>query len=214
MKRFVLGMGLLGLMMPSVASAALSLSVQDLSYTPGSFPTGTQYLDLIFQETGAAAVEDLSTYDIGMLLTRPAGVTGGIRIVQPANLTERNALARANDTTINPYVFEAASVTVVPLEPSEDNTARIQLNFDNLGDLADIRPGQSAGRIPFVVDANATPGLYRFNLDPLNTTFAGFSESIAVAIDDAGNVTIVPEPAGLSLLGLAGLLALRRRRTA
>src|SRR5688572_30309138 len=172
---------------------------------PGGWQPGQlQYVDLIFTETGTPAVEDLSTYDIGILLSRPAGATGGVRIVQPTNLAERQAMARANDPVANPYVFEAASVTVVPLEPGEDATARIQLNFDNLGDLADIRPGMSAGRIPFVIDLDAPAGLYHFRFDPLNTVFAGFSESIQVSIDDVGTVTpFVPEPSALA--GVAAL---------
>src|SRR5688572_28982734 len=178
---------------------------------PGGWQPGQlQYVDLIFQETGTSATEDLSTYDIGILLTRPAGVTGGVRIVQPTNLAERQAMARANDPVANPYVFKAASVTVVPLEPGEDATARIQLNFDNLGDLADIRPGMSAGRIPFVIDPGAAAGIYRFRFDPLNTTFAGFSESIPVNIDDGASI-FIPEPSALAGVALLGLLALRRR---
>ena len=206
------------LALPGVASAALVLqigqnagSVDDFHFGPGwGQPGQVQYLDLIFTETGTPATEDLSTYDIGVLLTRPMGVTRGVRIVQPTNLAERQALARANDPAAHPYVFEAASVTVVPLESTEDATARIQLNFDNLGDLADIRPGMSAGRIPFVIDADLPAGMYTFRLDPLNTTFAGFSESILVNIDDQGRITYVPEPSALAGVAALGLLALRR----
>ena len=197
------------LALPGVASAALSLQFVDATWSPGTLGQ-VRYLDLIFQETGTSAIEDLSTYDIGVLLTRPAGVTGGVRLVQPTNLAERQAMARANDPTANPFVFEAASVTVVPLEPGEDATARIQINFDNLGDLADIRPGMSAGRIPFVIDPDAPPALFRFRLDPLNTVFAGFSESIPVNIDDDARL-LIPEPSALAGVALLGLLALRRR---
>ena len=137
-------------------------------------------------------------------------MTGGVRLVQPTNLTERQALARANDPVANPFVFEAASVTVVPLEPTEDATARLQINFDNLGDLADIRPGMSAGRIPFVVDAELTPGIYTFRLDPLNTIFAGFSEAIPVNLVDEARILYIPEPSALAGVAALGLLALRR----
>ena len=205
--RWILGLCAAALLaLPGVASAALALRMVE---PPGGWQPGQlQYVDLIFTETGAPAVEDLSTYDIGILLRRPAGVTGGVRLVQPTNLTERQALARANDPVANPYVFEAASVTVVPLEPSEDATARLQLNFDNLGDLADIRPGMSAGRIPIVIDPGAPAGRYLLQFDALNTVFAGFSESIPVnLVDDS---IFIPEPSALAGVAAVGLLALRR----
>jgi hypothetical protein len=56
-------------------------------------------------------------------------------------------------------------------------------------------------------------------LDPTEgtTLFVSGDTGEPIPVDvttDIGTITITPEPASLSLLGIAGLLALRRRRAA
>ena len=57
-------------------------------------------------------------------------------------------------------------------------------------------------------------------VEPLSTVFANSDPNCSAAcapsvdITDAGVVLVTPEPCGLALLPVAGLLALRRRRTA
>src|SRR5215217_6140515 len=88
MKRFVLGMGLLGLMVPGVASAALSLQIgpqngPDAIDARHTLPVdaGQKFIDLIFHETGGVNPEGLFTYDILVNLVRPGGATSGVNLV-------------------------------------------------------------------------------------------------------------------------------------
>jgi MYXO-CTERM domain-containing protein len=68
----------------------------------------------------------------------------------------------------------------------------------------------------YTIDPGAAPGTYHINLDPSGTLFVSgdTGEAIPVDISDPGTVVVTPEPGSLALLGVAGLLALRRRRSA
>ena len=212
MKRFVLGMGLLGLMVPSVASAALQLqigpgngaSAVDARH-PDPVPFGQNFLDLIFHETGGVNREGLFTYDVALDL--PAG--NGVSFVNgagstPVQIGPNPAIAM----TPNP-----ASITVLENTPS-----RLVFNITSGNDLTDIDEGESAARIFYTVAPDAAVGLRRITFDALNSVYgSGDPElplSIEVDMSDVGLIEVVPEPGALSLLGIAGLLALRRRRTA
>ena len=217
MKRFVLGIGLLGLMVPSVASAALALQVgpnsgstPDKVFTPGSIPTDRQFIDLLFKETGTQENENLTTYDVGLKLVRPAGITGGVNLVDFTPLTEDP------DTMLTSpnYVFSRTSTTVI-----ETDKDHILLNFENIArapnDVVNVTDGMSAGRIFYTVDQNTPAGRYLLQVLPDNTVFANSDAlAIPVEISENGIISVVPEPGTLSLLGVAGLLALRRRRAA
>jgi hypothetical protein len=220
MKRFVLGMGLLGLMVPGVASAALSLQMgpQNGSASPANndasllplVDNGLKFIDLIFHETGGVNPEGLFTYDIGLNLVRPGG-SGVSLITVPTGGNGAGAVALAP----NP-VFNTGSAPSFQI--SESSPTRLVFNVTSGGDLNDIDEGESAARVFYNVDPGAAPGVYRLQFDPDYTVFGSGDPnlplSIDVALTDQGVLQVVPEPGTLSLLGIAGLLALRRRRTA
>ena len=63
-----------------------------------------------------------------------------------------------------------------------------------------------------VVPVSATPGLYPAVIDPFETAFFDTSGAQLLVIPASGSILYIPEPAALSLLAPAALLALRRRR--
>jgi hypothetical protein len=215
MKRFVLGMGLLGLMVPGVASAALSLQVGpqngpdavDERIVP-LIDAGEKFIDLIFHETGGVNPEGLFTYDLAMNLVGPNGIafkTAGV------GTNGAGVVALAPNPVFNTGNAPSFQIT-------ESTPTRLVFNVTSGGDLNDIDEGESAARIFYTVAPGAASGIYKLNFDPDNTVFGSGDPnlplSIDVALTDSGVLQVIPEPGTLSLLGVAGLLALRRRRTA
>ena len=214
MKRFVLGLGCVaGLVLPSIASAALSLQVgpqaspatPDVTYTKGSTPSGQQFFDLIFNDDSTEN-EGLFAYDLVMNVVRPAGKTGGISLA--------GAERPPSDFVLSD---DPAKSTFTVANNTPDN---VLVNISSNNDLFDITTGKKAARVFYTVDpATIDLGDYSIVFDTQNTVFGSgdpnrTDPAIPVSLVDAGVIHVVPEPASLSLLGFAGLLALRRRRAA
>ena len=213
MKRFVLGLGCVaGLVLPSIASAALSLQIgpqaspssADQSFPKGSAPSGQQFMDLIFSDDSTEN-EGLFAYDLVLNVVRPAGRTGGISLAgadrPPTDFVLSDDPAKSTFTVAN-------------------NTAdNLLINISSNNDLFDITSGKKAARVFYTVDPAIDLGDYKIVFDTQNTVFgsgdpARPDPALTVSLVDNGLVQVVPEPASLSLLGFAGLLVLRRRRTA
>jgi hypothetical protein len=64
----------------------------------------------------------------------------------------------------------------------------------------------------YTLDPDIAPGIYHISLDPGGTLFVSGDTGEAIPVDTQPFTIITPEPTGLSLAGVAGLLALRRRR--
>jgi hypothetical protein len=203
MKRFVLGLGCVLAMMPGVASAALSVSISpDITVTKGAIPTTEQFVDLIFNETAPTANEGLFAYDLYVIRDKP-GITLQ-RIEKPSDnwvFTSPGASFQQADISVPPGLLVANAIG------------------DLLGANQDIVGGTKAARVFYTIDQNAAEGVYHISLDPTpgTTLFVSGDTGEAIPVDitsDVGVITVVPEPASLSLLGIAGILALRRRRSA
>ena len=201
MKRFVLGLGCVLAMVPGVASAALSVTTgPDIEVVAGAIPQGEQFFDLVFHETGTPANEGLFAYDLYLQRDRPG--INLIRAEKPDN-----------------WVFTSAGASFQEAGPEFSNKpGLIVVNAigDLLGANQDIVDGTKAARVFYTLAPDVTPGTYHMNLDPSGTLFVSgdTGEAIPVDISDAGTVNVTPEPGSLALLGVAGLLALRRRRSA
>jgi hypothetical protein len=203
MKRFVLGLGCVLAMMPGVASAALSTQIgPDIIVRPGAIPVGEQFMDIVFNETGPNVNEGLFAYDLYITRDRP-----GINLL------------RAEKPSDN-FVFKSAGASFQQADISNPVAGLIVVNAigDLLGANQDIENGSKAARVFYTIDQSAPVGTYRITLDqtPGTTLFVSGDTGEAINVDstDPGTVTVVPEPASLSLLGIAGILALRRRRSA
>ena len=201
MKRYVFVLGCILAVAPGVASAALSIAiVPDIVVPRDALPSGEQFVDLVFNETGTPANEGLFAYDLYITRDKP-----GINLVR----------AEKPDN----WVFTSPGASFQEAGPEFSNKpGLIVVNAigDLLGANQDIRDGTKAARVFYTIDPNAASGVYHISLDPGGTLFVSgdTGEAIPVDISDSGTVFVglIPEPAGLSFAGVAGLLALRRRR--
>jgi len=194
MNRFVFGMACVLTMAPGVASAALSLTIgPDIDCAPGE-----HYFDVIFNETGTPVNEGLFAYDLYIRRDKPG--INLLRAEKPDN-----------------WVFTSPSAVFQEAGPEfSQKPGLIVVNAIGylVGANQDIQNGTSAARVFYTIDPDMFPGVYHVNIDPTGTLFVSgdTGEAIPVDISDSGSVICWPEPTSLSLLGVAGLLTLRRRR--
>ena len=180
------------------------------------------YFDLTFRETGAPFDEGLFTYDIGVHLVRPGGVTPAPGSPTVRLLTGPGAVTIPPDHFVMPPV---ASPTTLMIDESTDDHLSFSIQPGDPEDpaaLGDINTGDKAGRIWYVVDPGTPPDTYRLQfLGPRGpgltdeTAFGTARPDIEVLlpVDISGQGQIItPEPSALSLLSAAALLTLRRRR--
>jgi hypothetical protein len=199
---------------PAASHAALSLQIgpqngpDNIDTTPIFPPGGPRFFDLIFHETGGVQPEGLFTYDIGLNVVRPGGL---VLATAPVGGNGAGAV----EVGPNP-VFNTGSAPSIQV--SESTPSRLVFNVTSGGDLNDIDEGETAARVFYTLAPQAAYGVYRLVFDPDYTVFGSGDPnlplSIDVALTDAGVVELFPEPGALSLVGVVGLLALRRRRRA
>jgi hypothetical protein len=207
MKRFGIGLVIacavaLG---PADVSAALSLQFGNgngpLGRVIGPLPPpgGPYFVDLVFVETGAPDDEGLFAYDLGVNAT-PGGPVRLIGAEKPDNWVFTNP---------------NAALIVAQATPS-----RLIINATDAapGDLPDITTGMKAARVLYTIDCDrATTFFSTVGLDPQITVFGSGdpNHDLEIPVSTAdGTAFICPEPTGVTLLGVAALLGLRRRRLA
>ena len=210
MKRLVFALACVVSLLPQLASAALSLQIGSQSgpNTPDATPffpsPGPQFFDLIFNETPPADNEGLFAYDLSLRLVRPAGTTGGVRLAG----AERTPTDFVLGDDPNASTFSVAAST-----PDE-----LLINISSNNALFDITQGKKAARVFYTYDVDfSVLGEYRIVFDTTNTVFGSGDPNrpdpaIAVDLSDAGVIRVIPEPASAALLGVAGMLVLRRRK--
>ena len=211
----VISFGMVLAVMPSLASAKLQLRGESKE----NLVPGQQYTMAIFAEPTDNENEQLAVYDLGFLLTSlqgPAPTAGGVRFIQPYAVRPAEGFV---------YGAGAATYNVPTTVSPPPGPANFLLNVEaGTGTpLVDIVGPVKLAEVVFDVPLTATPGSrYRVAFDPnLVSISSGDPSRLDTNIEytistapDAGLITVVPEPASLSLVALGGLLALRRRRVA
>ena len=198
MKRIVLGFTCVLALLPGVASAALSVDIGPDIFSDNN-PTTEHFFDLVFHETGAPTNEGLFAYDLYLKADRP-----GIKLLR----------AEKPDN----WVFTSPGASFQEAGPEFSNKpGLIVVNAiaDLLGANQDIVDGTKAARVFYTIDENLPRGAYKLTLDPAGTLFVSgdTGEAIPVDISNPGTVIVEPEPTALPLLAVAGVLAVRRRRS-
>jgi hypothetical protein len=200
MRNIYLGIVSACVLAPSIASAALTLTVPEVSARPGD----SGVLEIFFTETGTPTDENLSVYSLGIDLLNANGVSFG-----PA--------PRVNVPTDRRFVFaDVAGATLEDLGSDADSIrsfASLPLSVLEGVNIGPNNPGVL--RIPFTVPVGTAPGLRPVVINTTEIAATDFVDEVGELIlftPDNGFIDVVPEPTALGLLGIGGVLFLRRRR--
>ena len=168
----------------------------DAIVAPGS---GEHFFDLTFLQDWEDPDDQMNRYDVMVRAPRP-GITL-LRAEKPANWVFTDP-----DAVLTAVEGDAGHLLISGSSPGE----RVNLTKD--------QPVQNAARIYYSVDPGAAPGFYSIRMEEGTTRIYTANDTgwvpPPVGVTDAGLVLVTPEPSGLAVLGLAGVLALRRRREA
>ena len=165
----------------------------DAVVAPGS---GEHFLDLLLYAYGDDQSDNVNEYDVMVRAPRP-GIT----------------LLRAEKPDNN-WLFTSPDAAFSVVESAADHLFINASSPDERVDIPYADTPTYAARIYYTVDPAAAPGRYSITLEPRTTrTYAVDQIELPVDVTDPGLVLVTPEPSGLAVLALSGLLALRRRRT-
>jgi hypothetical protein len=197
---------------PAFASAAVILNIENLTVTDTSAQQ-TVFVTL-FGSDATSDNERMNAYTIAVNGTGNGfGGANGVRFQVPAG---SNFGAAGRPTAPHPYVFGGLD-PVPPVENFSSTAGRLQFGATAINQEDEVNVGTGLDgfiRLPVIIPAGATPGVYTLTIDPAATSLAGLGAPIVATPGQAGTITVVPEPASLGLIALGGLFALRRRRLA
>jgi hypothetical protein len=193
---------------PSVATAAFTLRIDDpQDPIPGNIillrPGETKFLEVYADETGAPEMENLIAYSIGLNLPPGRGVTFG-----PGPLVGEEV----NRTVRHPFAITSSAM----FTDTGSSPLAIRVIVD-AASVEDVTNNEGLLRFPITAAPTGTVGTEI----PLTFQLTGggateFSDDIGNIIPFTAENALInwPEPAGLGLVGFAGLLLLRRRHAA
>jgi hypothetical protein len=192
---------------PAIASAVVMVRTEDVSGAPGQTISCE-----VFAVPSDGSDERLTGFTIAV--DAPSfNVPNGPSFVIPAPGPTGSVFALP---TSHPYVFAAfpGNDPVDPAGLSDRDTAFLAaaLGQGEANIEQNLRDGFA--KLMISIPATALPGqTYAITIDPIFTALGSQGAPIIVT-PGTSTLTIVPEPASLGLIGIAGLLALRRRRMA
>jgi hypothetical protein len=191
---------------PAIASAVVTVKVGSVSVNQS--PTDqTVNVDVWAQVDPADTTNELMDA-FTIALDAPTFSATGPRFVLPASGTF------LTPDPEHPYVFTGKDA---PPGDFASDQKRIQVGAAISSTGVDITPNLNGlVRLQVMVPGNTAPGAYSIVLDPGAFSLGGGPALVAVPDPTGGGVNVigVPEPASLGLIGLGGILFLRRRRVA
>lgn len=182
-------------LLPAVASAELRVRFADRpkgTIVPGGILT----LDVFLEDIGPPEDEKLFAYGIGVRINYVGGGPAGLTFASPAEPPPN-------------FVFTSANFSVGRADASV-----LEFDVENTGELVDVQGIVGVARLRLAVGESFFGGIHQVAFDPHRTGFGSGDPSRAdsfLPVTLGNPVTILPEPASLSL-PLVALLALRRRR--
>ena len=189
---------------PAVASAVVTVRPSAATGTPGQTVPVEVYADPATLTAGTH--EHLNAYTMTM-----AALTF-VNAADPSFVVPANFTFEINTDPTHGYVFTAADP---PFDPtSGSDRKRVFLSAAPGTADTDLDATKNGfGRVMVSIPANAQPGTYTLAVENDVLSLGGSAGTIE-AIGGTNTFVVVPEPASLGLVGIGGLLALRRRRTA
>jgi hypothetical protein len=227
MRSFLLGAAVALGFAPAIASATVQLNFEQQTL-PVTVTKGVTNADqVVFLESYATDVDNtderLNAYTIALTGTGNGfGDPAGVRFKVPTGTN----FGAAGKPVNHPYVFGLLD-PVPPVENFSSTPGRLQFGATaiNQEDEVNVGPGRDGLiRVPITVpfNLNLPAGTYNYTINfvPSAASLAGLGDPIAIAPTGGtpGTFSVVvidvPEPASMGLIGLGGLLTLRRRRVA
>jgi hypothetical protein len=209
MRNIFLGIVSACVLAPSIASAALTLRIDDGSAdgtpTIDLRPGESGFIEVFAEETAPVETEVLLAYSVGLNLPAGSGVT--------FDPTPRTGAA-VSRTQRHTFIFDPTNNASYTDTGSSASAIRLLIDADAPEDVAN---GDGFLRVPIQISGTAVPGQYALTFQLTGGGATELSDDIGGAIPFTpvnAMVNVIPEPAALGLLGFAGLLALRRRRLA